>query len=422
MLFGLLLTMSVISFTCTEPQADFHALDCKYPAFVGGFGSGKTEALVQAAIMDKIQCPSGPVACYEPTYDLVRLILAPRLEEKLTEIGVEYTFNKSENIIHTKHYGDFILRTLDNPARIVGYEAFRSHVDEIDTLRRDHAEEVWNKVVARNRYYTGDGLPNRVSAYTTPEGFQFVYERWEKAPGAGYQYVSAPTYANPFLPSDYVQGLRDTYPGPLVEAYIEGQFVNLTSGIVYTGFDRKTCNTDAEWDEKRREPIHVGMDFNVRNMSGVVHVVRDGIGYAVDEIVGVLDTPTMIDVIRQRYGDISIVIYPDASGGGTNSTDASLSDIVLLKQHFKVDAPKKNPFVKDRVMSMNASFEKRLVKVNVEKCPEYALCLEQQIYTDKGDPDKTAGHDHLPDAGGYFVHRRYPVINRKPMLAKVVGL
>ena len=409
-----------IEFTCTEPQAEFHDMDCKYPAFVGGFGSGKTEALVQAAIMDKIMCPAGPVACYEPTYDLVRLILAPRLEEKLAEIGIEYTFNKSENIIHTKYYGDFILRTLDNPARIVGYEAFRSHVDEIDTLRKDHAEEVWNKVVARNRYTDGSGLKNRVSAYTTPEGFQFVYDRWEKAPGDGYEYISAPTTANPFLPSDYVDGLKATYPAQLVEAYIEGKFVNLTSGVVYGEFDSATCGTVAEW--KEREPVHIGMDFNVRNMSAVAHVVREGQAHAVDEITKVLDTPSMVEVIKERFPDSTVIVYPDASGGSTNTTNASLSDLSLLRAHFKVDAPKKNPFVKDRVISMNVAFEKGLVKVNVEKCPEYTLCLEQQAYTDKGEPDKAAGHDHLPDAGGYFVNRRYPVINRKPMLAKVVGL
>jgi len=389
---------------------------------VGGFGSGKTEALAQAAIMDKIMCPSGPVACYEPTYDLVRLILAPRLEEKLTELGIEYTYNKSENIIHTRHYGDFILRTLDNPARIVGYEAFRSHVDEIDTLRNHHAAEVWNKIIARNRF-KAEGLMNRVSAYTTPEGFNFVYDRWEKNPGMGYQYLSAPTYANPFLPEDYIDGLKATYPAQLIEAYIEGQFVNLTSGVVYTEFDRDECNTDVVWNNQLHEAVHIGMDFNVRNMSAVVHVIRMGKAYAVDEITKVLDTPHMIDVIKERFNECSIIIYPDASGGSTGSTNASMSDISLLKDAgFKVDAPKKNPYVKDRVLSVNSGFKSGNIKVNVEKCPEYTLCLEQQVYTDKGEPDKAAGHDHLPDAGGYFVHRKYPVLTRKPQIARVVGI
>ncbi|MBC8949416.1 oxidoreductase [Xenorhabdus sp. TS4] len=51
---------------------------------------------------------------YEPTYDLIRLILAPRMEEKLSEYGVRYKYNKSENIIYTatSGIGDFVLRLL----------------------------------------------------------------------------------------------------------------------------------------------------------------------------------------------------------------------------------------------------------------------------------------------------------------------
>ena len=100
-----------------------------------------------------------------------------------------------------------------------------------------------------------------------------------------------------------------------------------------------------------------------------------------------------------------------------------MSDITLLKDAgFKVDAPKKNPYIKDRVLSVNRGFKSGLIKINVDKCPEYALCLEQQAYTDKGEPDKQGGHDHLPDAGGYFIHRKYPILSRKPQLAKVIGI
>ncbi|WP_241650783.1 hypothetical protein, partial [Rosenbergiella collisarenosi] len=75
-------------------------------------------------------------------YDLIRLILAPRMEDKLSEYGIRYKYNKSENIIYTASpgIGDFVLRTLDNPARIVGYESYRSHIDEIDTLKEQHAK------------------------------------------------------------------------------------------------------------------------------------------------------------------------------------------------------------------------------------------------------------------------------------------
>lgn len=121
-----------VNIKATEPQAAFLNMHCKFPAFVAGFGTGKSEVMCNSALLDSLEGgASSMIAMYEPTYDLVRLILAPRMEEKLQEWGVRYRYNKSDNIIYTsnRQLGDFVLRTLDNPARIVGYESFRAKVD-----------------------------------------------------------------------------------------------------------------------------------------------------------------------------------------------------------------------------------------------------------------------------------------------------
>jgi hypothetical protein len=64
--------------------------------------------------------------------------------------------------------------------------------------------------------------------------------------------VHASTYENEAnLPDDYIPSLRASYPPQLIEAYIRGQFVNLTSGSVYPNFDRKLNHT-AETIRKAR--------------------------------------------------------------------------------------------------------------------------------------------------------------------------
>jgi len=409
----------------TAPQADMFELEAKFPLFVVGFGAGKTETLITCVFRDLFNHPGADIGTYAPTFDTLKLNLVPRIEEILTLAHIPYQLNKSEYICRVEGHGKIIMRSMDNPARIIAYEVFRSHVDEIDTMAKDKAAEAWNKIVGRNRQKIKGAL-NTVSAYTTPEGFNFVYDKWAKDPVAakalGYEYVTAPTYSNPHLPEDYIEGLKATYPAALVQAYIEGKFVNLTSGAVYVEFDRETCHTDIVHNKKDCEPIHIGMDFNVNNMSAVIHVIRGGQAYAVDEITRGRDTPSIIQTIKNHFDGCSVIIYPDASGGSTSTMGASLSDISLLKSAgFKVDAPKKNPFVRDRVLSMNSAFKSDTLWVNVEKCPEYTLCLEQQAYNDKGEPDKSSNNDHLPDAGGYFIHRKYPIIKSKPKLARVVG-
>jgi hypothetical protein len=168
---------------------------------------------------------------------------------------------------------------------------------------------------------------------------------------------------------------------------------------------------------KEYETLHIGMDFNVNNGSAVAHVVRKDIAYAVDELTGVRDTPAMINAILERYVGHNIIIYPDASGGATKSMNASLSDIKLLRMAgFTIIAPKKNPFVRDRIASVNRAINDinnfRRYYVNIDKCPSLALSLEQQVYDKNGEPDKSSGLDHIVDAAGYFINKQFPIKTR----------
>ena len=209
----------------------------------------------------------------------------------------------------------------------------------------------------------------------------------------------------------------EAYPEELIKAYLNGMFVNLTSGSVYNCFDRTKNHSDEVI--RGKEDLHIGMDFNIRHMSGIVHVYREGQPTAVDELIDILDTPSMILEIKDRYQEHKINVYPDASGDSGNTVNASESDIFLLRQAgFFVNAPKANPRVRDRVVSMNAMFcnakNERRYMVNTTKCPAYTTDLEQQAYDLNGEPDKTKGNDHKPDAAGYFIHRMHPVKRNNP--------
>lgn len=413
-----------VNITATEPQGAFLGMHCKFPAFVAGFGTGKSEVMCNSALLDSMEGGSDSIiAMYEPTYDLVRLILAPRMEEKLTDWGIRYKYNKSDNIIYTSsgQFGDFVLRTLDNPARIVGYESFRAKIDELDTLNKEHAEHAWNKVVARNRQLPRTYKPitpkpaNTVSVFTTPEGFRFVHDRWEVKKDPGYEMIQASTLSNPFLPEDYVQSLRDTYPSQLIDAYINGKFVNLTSRTVYYAYDRRK-NSSRE-TIKPGETLYIGQDFNVGHMASTVYVQRGKVWHAVAELVDMFDTPDVVRAITERWKSKGhyIVMYPDASGKNRKSNNASTSDIAQLQQAgFEVRAKSTNPPVKDRVSAMNKALESGMVMINEQACPVTARCLEQQAYDKNGEPDKSGGVDHQNDGTTYPIAYEMPI--RKPVI------
>lgn len=409
----------------TGPQKAFVTASEQFPAMVAGFGAGKSHAAIWRALRLKFAYPEQSVAYYLPTYDLVARMAMPRFEEVLMEIGIPFKINKNDSLIDIEDNGPIILRTMDNPARIVAYEVADSICDELDTLTTDKAREVWNKVIARNRQKKPDGSLNTVGVATTPEGFRFVYDRWKKSPAPGYRLIKATTMSNAAnLPDGYIDSLRSSYPANLLQAYLDGEFVNLTSGSVYAEFDR-AGNASGEVIQPS-EPLHIGMDFNVGNMSAVVFVLRDGNPHAVDELTGVLDTPAMIATIRSRYEGHAILVYPDASGNSRKSNNASESDIALLRSaKFNVLVAPSNPAVKDRVLSMNQMIHadgERKLRVNVDSCPSFVEALEKQAYDKNGEPDKVSGFDHLNDAAGYFIFYRYPVRGRTMQRISIGGI
>lgn len=419
----------------TWPQFDFVNSKAKFPAMIAGYGAGKTEAGILRALCLKLKYKKQNVGYYLPTYDLVAQIAFPRFETLLSESGYLYALNETKKELVIYGAGKIIFRTMDHPERIVGYEHADAVIDELDTLKTDKAADVWRKVVARNRQKKPDGSRNTIGVATTPEGFRYVYEKWKRLPMQGSQIIKASTLSNAKnLPEDYVQTLRDTYPDAMLDAYIEGEFVNLTQGSVYAEFDRVKNAAPLGVGIKPGETLHIGMDFNVGQMAAVVHILRDGEPIAVDEFVGYLDTPALIAAIQSRYQTPEmikahqshrIIAYPDASGKNRKSNNASQSDIALLKQAgFLVLAKSNNPFVRDRVAALNKIIHKggkRVYKVNIDACPHLVECLEKQAYDKNGEPDKTSGVDHLLDATGYFVAYRFPILHGKARKTNLKG-
>jgi hypothetical protein len=423
----------------TQPQSEFKLLEAKFPLFVGGYGSGKSMSLIDQALSDMFQYPGGNIGIYCPTYDLMKLNLIPRFEENLAELGLYYKYNRSDYMLEIQGYGKLIFRSMDNPNRIIAYEVFRSHVDEIDLLEENKAQDTWNRIIARNRQkILRPGLSknqslvnvkkpfvqNKVKAYTTPESFAFSYKRWKKSPGENYKYVKASTHSNPHLPPDYIDSLYDSYPPHLIDAYINGDWVNLTQGACFPGFDRQlnACKTTI----RGREPLIIGQDFNIGKQASVIYVPRGNHLHGVGEIANAFDTEQTLKILEARYPNNPKVMYPDATGKKRSSTSGSVSDFTLIRDaKIRINAPAGNPGVRERIISTNTkicnSREERELFFNIDLCPETVASVEQITFDKNGQMDKKHELDHLVDAATYPVDRMYPIRRRSVTQVHTIG-
>ena len=376
---------------------------------VCGFGAGKTHGLVAKAVTLAAQNIGYASALFEPVAPMLRDILERTMNDLLTEWQIPFTFRVSPLPEYTLTFAEgehtILLRTMETWNRIRGQNLCAIGFDEADTAPARVAENATRMALARLRA----GNIRQFYAATTPEGYGWAYQTFLRNAKDDTRLIQAKTSDNPYLPDDFIPSLIENYPANLIQAYICGEFVNLTTGQVYDRFDRAK-HVITTLPDITREPLRVGVDFNVGNMSAVITVRLGNSLTVIDEISGAHDTDALAQEIKRRYPEHRIYVYPDASGGN-RSTNAAQTDIQILESYgMSNQSPRSNPAVRDRVAAVQALLENGKGEVRLklsETCKRSIECLELQSWTEKGEPDKDAGYDHMNDALGYVIWREF---------------
>ena len=377
-----------------------------------GYGAGKTRALCCKAIHLSLVNQGFTGCVMEPTGPLIRDIWMNDFENYLEEYDIPYTFRASplpEYLLHLPKGDTKILcRSFENWSRIIGLNLAWVLADEIDTVAPTIASRAFPKILGRLR----SGNVRQFGVASTPEGFRWMWQTFgsdDAKKREDRRLIKMKTSDNPHLPDDFIARLEANYDPSLLQAYLNGEFTNLTTGQVYDRFNRELHVTDKKYDFDE-EPLRIGIDFNISNMSAVIGVRTGEKLVIIDEITGAHDTDALAKEIIRRYPHRRIFVYPDSSGGN-RSTNAAQTDISILESYgFTNQSPKANPPVRDRVSSVQALLEngQGQIRLEIASCCRCLIeCLELQSYTEKGDPDKEAGYDHVNDALGYVVWREF---------------
>ena len=377
-----------------------------------GYGAGKTRALCAKAVHLAMANQGFIGVVMEPTGPLIRDIWQSDFDDFLETYDIPYTFRASPLPEYTLHLpgGDtkILCRSFENWQRIIGINGAWILADEIDTVNPAIANKAFPKILGRLR----SGNVRQFGAASTPEGFRWMWNTFGSEEAQGREdrkLIKMRSVDNPHLPPDFIERLQANYDPTMLRAYLDGDFVNLTTGTVYDRFDR-VKHVTSTLPDLDREPLRIGVDFNVGNMSAIIAIRMGDKLLVIDEISGAHDTDAMAQEVVRRYPHRRMYVYPDASGGN-RSTNATRTDIQILESYgMSNQSPKANPPVRDRIAAVQAPLEngKGQVRLQVsETCKRLIECLELQCYTEKGDPDKDAGHDHMNDALGYLIWREF---------------
>ena len=321
-----------------------------------GYGAGKTRSLCAMALKLMAQNVGFIGAILEPTGPLLRDIWQTDFDQFLEHYEIPYSFRASplpEYVVHLKE-GDckLLCRSFENWSRIIGLNLAFCLADEIDVVSPTICDKAFPKILGRLRA----GNVRQFCAASTPEGFRWLYNTFgtdEARERTDRELIKMRSEDNPHLPQDFLERMRANYDPSMLAAYLNGEFVNLTTGMVYSRFTREQNVTNIKPDIGL-EPLRIGIDFNIQNTNAVIGIVQDQKLLIFDEISAAYDTDSLAQTIKSRYPMNKIYVYPDASGGN-RSTNASQTDIEILSGYgFSNQSPRSNPPVRDRVASVQA--------------------------------------------------------------------
>lgn len=378
--------------------------------YIGGFGSGKSFALAAKAIWLGLSNPGTTAMVAEPSFPMIRTVFIPAMDDALNRWEVDYDFRVSPQPEYTLHLptGDvrILCQSAENWQRVRGQNISYVLWDEADTSPVETAQKAGEMFLARMRV----GKVNQLALASTPEGFRYCYRTFVEQDGPDKRLIRVKTKDNPNLPEGFIESLQRNYPAQLINAYLEGHFVNMASCSIYPEFDRSLNYTDAKPGPS--DTVFVGIDLNVGNCV-TQHFLRKGDEFHFFNEKVYRDTQQIAAGLKEMYPDHfrrgQLVLIPDAASKQRSTAAAQESDVGILKRAgHRVEAQQSNPLVQDRINAVNVLIEQRLVKVG-NNCKHLIRTLEQHAYDDKGKPEKGGiGMDdlsHAGDAAGYGIYR-----------------
>ena len=412
----------------TPPQLDV-VTDYESPEIVavGGYGSGKTYLLARWAILRSLANPPGVAGMIvSNTWKNVKRAVLPHLRTALETIGQPYKVNMQDG---TLVYGrgankrEIWFASGEIPENLAGANLGWAAMDEFAL----QDEEAHRRLASRLRDPKAT-MTRQLLMVGTPEGFNWAYRK-----GLSAKRILLPTWSNTFLPSDYHETLKRTFPDEQrYKMYVGGEAVQL-EGAIYTNFaDRhlRTCNNPDGG------ALAIGLDFNVAYMCTPV---ARCIGEEVHVFGEVVSTNTNTEehvgrvkawllerkLARMKRADNGVTFgefmldatgqpidaFMDASGAA-RKTSATRSDRDIVKAlGFWPVHDASNPAVRDRISRVQYALAHDKLFVDPAGAPTVARALREHGYKRKSNPpvpnkewaERETPLDAVTDALGYLV-------------------
>ena len=376
----------------------------RYYFFIAGYRSGKsfTICLLILFLAKKYENTDTTIGLGAPTISLMKKTFIKDLEIILKTNHIYYEFNRQDNVLKIGGV-TFILVATAYPSDIYAYTFNAFLCDEIDELPQHYGQDAFTSIDERCSKPFPDGRPPFCCFFTTTQGFKtaYVITRDLKLKDIPFVLVRGRTKDNYHNDPSYYENRYKLYNENERLCYLEGHFVNLTTGKCYPDFDEEKAIIE-KFEIYSNDTIIVGQDKNIGFNKGAVFIKREKKLYLINSFSfkSISDAPR---ILRETYPENDIYWYPDASA--KEIIDGYASEIRRYNINLRVGAI--NPSRLSRLFIMNKLFASDKLKIFKGNDP-ICIALKTRCFDDNGMPEKGKGEnapDHWTDAIDYATWR-----------------
>lgn len=395
-------------------QFDFYEDDeTKFLHLSAGFGFGKTTVLCYKLLkLSILNRPfDGGIVC--PSFTDFKRDVLPSLVGILEKHDIPYEYHGTDH--HFKFpWSSGYLRVFTAEKKLRGPNMSYIGLNELGLIPFERYQEAIGRVRIK-----GAPCPQVVSSGTPDQGLSSpYYQIFVENPWKNSKILFGSTRENAHnLSPTYIQSLYESYPKLLLDAFMEGQFVNITGNRFYFSYDQ-TRNDNANLKPNEDTHFFCGIDFNVQPFCASIWQRQGSKIVCLDEIVlsggEGYDTKNMITALESRgYGPYNTILYPDPSGNSRSTK--GLPDIKVLENHgFTCRVKNVAPRFRERQINVNNLLEKGIIQIH-PKCKAMKKdlvaveCDPVTLQKKKNNPALT----HLSDGMDYMIDIEFPFSGKK---------
>lgn len=393
----------------------------------GSVGSAKSILLAHLALTHALQNPGARILIgRESLPDIKSTIfreLLDHIKDDLTE-GRDYFVR--ENIADIR---------FSNGSEIISKSWGDGHFEKMRSLKLSAAiiEEITETKVpdaySEIRMRLGR-LPNIkecfIAAATNPDDpDHWVHKYWIDNPTDLRRTYFSSTFDNPFLPSWYIEQLKQDLDPKMAERMIYGRWISLNRERCYYAYEESRNYLKVQYKVAEGFPILINFDFNIgvgKPFSVCLSQFLGGVFHIYDEVIvhGVRTMDALEELASRGHLNhkTSYIVHGDAAGK-SRSTNSNRSDYDIISQYlsnyktpegqklmWKLEVPEANPPIRTRQNIVNAYCYNDLNQVRLivyEKCKTVNLGLKNvrlksgAQYTE----DDSNEYQHVVSALGY---------------------